>query len=281
MCAGYDGAYARGYLAHDHTGTSRQTHYVDRLAHVVGSLYQAERHHNTLVCRAVDVHVCGAIVDTHHVIIDRIYAHERPARIDAIGEQGLIDLLSQDTHLAVLVDVHLVDVTAVAQDGRSHLSIIWQDAFQVTRIFLVAINSVMPPFSDHGRHDIKLWHLLSQSLHVLVGHRPLPSLSKAMIRLGGGVRENHSRVCGKAGKLLCQRLLQSVASTYQRHEHEQSPEHAEARKQRAALVARQGIENFAKAINVKIYHRFFVLRNGGIRSISFIRSTSPIRPKDP
>ncbi len=46
-----------------------------------------------------------------------------------------------------------------------------------------------------------------------------------------------------ACEVVLQHLLQSLSATHQGDEHKHAPEHAEARKQTAALVPRDGVEN--------------------------------------
>ena len=64
------------------------------------------------------------------------------------------------------------------------------------------------------------------------------------------------RVGGESLELSFQLLLQPVATSDKAHEHEHTPEHAEACEQRAALVACQRVDDFA--ICVEVYSQCFL-----------------------
>ena len=156
----------------------------------------------------------------------------------------------------MVTDVGIVDVTSVV-----HLRLV--DALELRHgtanadsSLTVAVVGRAAITEEQGRDDIKLRNAAAQPLHILVVHRPHTSLAETLICLGGGLCPHHSRVGGKAREVLLQQFLQSLTATHQCHEHEHTPEHAEARQERAALVARQGVEHLA--ITVYIYsHNLF------------------------
>ena len=83
---------------------------------------------------------------------------------------------------------------------------------------------------------------MAQSYDVLGVHAPFPALVEAPVCLGGGLCPDDRGVGGKSREVVLQHFPEPLSATAQRDEHEDSPEHAKAREQTAALVARDGVE---------------------------------------
>ena len=89
-----------------------------------------------------------------------------------------------------------------------------------------------------------------QTLYVFIVHRPHAPLSETFIHLRRGLRPHQCAIGSKAFEVLAQQFLHTLSATNERHQHEDTPEHAEAREERATLVASQRVENLSICIYI-------------------------------
>ena len=88
-------------------------------------------------------------------------------------------------------------------------------------------------------------------LQVVCLDAPVSSFSEALVCLAGAIGHHKAGVIGKACKVGCQHGLKPLSSTHEQHQHEYAPEDAEGGKERAGLVAGEGVENLFPFVAVE------------------------------
>ena len=187
--------------------------------------------------------VARTVIYAYHHIIGRVNSYTLAARITAARKEILVNLFADDANLALLAHIHLVDVSAVKHFRRRNLCVVRIYALGAAAEFLVAKHYRLVAAEEQRSNDIEFGHLVAQSLQVFLFHLPGAPLVESLVGFGGVLRPDDSGVGGKACEVVLQHLLQSLSATHQGDEHKHAPEHAEARKQTAALVPRDGVEN--------------------------------------
>ena len=100
MGAGYHRAHTVGDRAHHHSWLCRDGEAMYLVARVVYFLEEGVRDGDELVGTAVDTDAVDLIVHTYHLIVSAIHPDAFPARVATAGEELLVNLLADDTHLA-------------------------------------------------------------------------------------------------------------------------------------------------------------------------------------
>ena len=221
-----------------------------RVAKIVGLLHEREWNGDSLLGTPVDVHVASTVVHSHHGIVGGVEANHLPTRISSTGEEGFIHLFAQHTYLAMLANVHLVEIAAKIHFWGLHFHVVGQKALHIAVALLVAEHSRGAPVREHGRHYIQPRHLLLQPVDVMIHHAPLPSFPESLVGLGGGLPEDDGTVGCKACKVVGKGLVEPPPAADEGYEHEHAPEHAEPGEERTALVARQRVKDFAICVDV-------------------------------
>ncbi len=247
----HDGAYAALHLRGAVAGAKRHAEQVNAVAAVVGLLHQGDGHHHGLVGTAVDAHRAVGVVDAHHLVVGGVDLYALSAGVSPAGKQTLVDALADDTDAAPVGDVHLVDVSPVVELGRFHLGIVGQHALERATAFLVVMDGEAAPAREHRTDHAELGHLCFQPLDVAIGQSPGAPLAEAVVGLGGRLWEEDETVGGETLEVGRQQILQALSAAHERHQHEDAPEHAEARQQGARLVAGDGVEDLAVSVYVK------------------------------
>ena len=239
-------------LTHHHPWSSCHGYHIHRISTVVGLLHQCQWQYDggSFFCSEIDstTHI---VVHAHYLIIDRVYADALTAGIFTVGEKVLVGFLSDDAHLTVLCNVHIIQIASIVYLRRIHFRIFRRRAVHGNGGFLVTIVSRTAIGKKHGGNNFQLGHSLTQPVHILIDHLPLPSLAESLIGFCGLLTPYHTGIGGKSFKVVVQLLLQSFTAANQCHEHKHAPKDAEPRKERPTLVARQRVKNFAICIYVK------------------------------
>ena len=77
-----------------------------------------------LVVASVDVDSAHLVIHSHNLIICRVETNTLPAWVSASGEEFLINLLTDDAHLASLAYVHLIEESTVVHYRGSDIGIV-------------------------------------------------------------------------------------------------------------------------------------------------------------
>ena len=117
-----------------------------------------------------------------------------------------------------------------------------------TIIFLISVYSRSSPISDGRGDDIYFIHSMTQALYIRKFQVPPASFPETFIRFSRLLRNQKSRVRGKAFKLGTHSLLHSLSATDECHQHEDTPEYTECRQQTSRLVSCNRDEDFLPAI---------------------------------
>ena len=105
---------AVGDFRHHYTLASCDGNQVDGIATIVSLLHEGQRQDDPRTTFATEVHaLTHIVVDTHYLIVDIVDADALATRVSAARKQLFIGLLLDDTHLAVIADVSLIDVSAI------------------------------------------------------------------------------------------------------------------------------------------------------------------------
>ena len=113
MNVSYDVSYLWRDTAHLHVISSRHGKYVDALAVIILLSAQRERYGDGLCRVRTDAHSSVVEIHSYNLVIDITYFDALSAGVCAGSEQFLIYLLSNDTDVAFLLFIHLVDVSSV------------------------------------------------------------------------------------------------------------------------------------------------------------------------
>ena len=255
----YDGADAVGQRTHHHSGFARHRQTVDLVAGVVGFAEEGVGDGDELVGASADIDAVDLIVNTHHGIVGGIDTDALATGVATTGKEFLIHLLADDTHLACLSDVHLVDVAPVVHHGRCHPGIVVVHAGDSGIEGVLSHHGFLVAAKHIGRDDVEFGHLLAQARHVFLHHHHIAALAESLVGFGGVLCPYHGGIGGKTCEVRLQHLLQSLSAAYKDDEHEHTPEHTEACEEATALVAGDGVENLAIGIYIKFHGNEYVL----------------------
>ena len=151
-------------------------------------MHKRERHEHRLLIVAVDVHVSVGIVYANNTEVYRVDAYHVATRITTLREEILVYLLAEHAHLAALLDIHLVDISAVAHLRFCYALHIRQHTLYDSARRLFVVRNSCAPSCNGRRNHIEFGYVSTQSLHVCLRHIPLSSFAKSVIRLGGRLR---------------------------------------------------------------------------------------------
>ena len=168
-----------------------------------------------------------------------------------------MSFLADDADLALLGDVHIVDVATVVQLGGFHLGILGQQSLDVGVELAVAVDHLHTPLVGHRRDDVDLRHLFAQTLQVTRVQGPHTSFSETVERLGGRLFPDEGGVGGEAFEGVAEHLLHARSTANQGHQHEHTPKHAESSEEGARLVAEQGLQQFV--VGIEVYSHIILL----------------------
>ena len=154
-----DMAYLGHDVTHMHARFRRSADERHFVSIVISLTHERDGQHNGLITTSVDADFSMSIVNTHHTIVNRIHTDKFSQGIVTVGKKRLVNALSDDTYLALLLHIHGIDVASILQFGRLNTLIFGQHAFHIARIFLVTMGSIGPPPCKHWRHNIQLLHL--------------------------------------------------------------------------------------------------------------------------
>ena len=94
------------------------------LTHVISLLHQGYGKDDRLLAVTVQVDTARLKVNTNHTVINRIHTNQLTTGVTTSGEECLIHLLTQHTHFTALLQVHVVQVTAIVHLGLHDLRIV-------------------------------------------------------------------------------------------------------------------------------------------------------------
>ena len=234
------------------------------LSHVISLLHQGDRqeHRRTRLATEVDT-LSRTIVHAYNLVIDRVNTDETATGVTTSRKEILIGLLLNDAHLTTLCHIHIVEVAPIAHLRFTHSLIVLlhtidaDSGLTITEIGRTTIRE------KHRTHHFEFWYATLQTLHVLVLHIPSTPLAKTLVSLCGRLCPNHSTIGSEPFEVLIEQFLHTLSATNQRHQHEDTPKHPEARQERTTLVARQRIENLSICIYIKshISSQFIISRH--------------------
>ena len=250
--------YAGGYLTHNDTLSARSGYDINLVATIKRSLHHRDGDGDFFFRASTNINITRTIVYAHHFVIGRVDTYLLSAGVTTLLEEVFIHLLSDDTDLTMLTDIHLVEVTSVINlRCNDPCQFRYRTLYSGCRPLVTVVGRVAPtPTREQdGSSSIEFGYFLLQPIDILILHRPPAPLSESLIglcRLIGA--ENHC-ILGKAVKVLVKHFLQALSASHQRHEHEHAPEDAKTRKQRTRLVTRQRVEYFSICINVQSHNQ--------------------------
>ena len=250
VVVGDDLAYGLCDVGHGYARSRGDAYQADVVALTVHPLHEREWDDDALFGTSVDVHGAGIVIDAHHLIIDLVHANALSAGVAPTGKEVFIYFLADDTHLAVVTDVHVVDVAAIAHPRLLHMAVGREQPFEHHACLLVGVCGIDIPARRHGGDDIQLRDAPAQQSDVGRGHVPDAPLAKPCIGFGGGLCIDECRIGGEALEIVTQHVLHAMTSADEEHQHEDAPEHSEACEQAPALVARQGVDDFPESVGV-------------------------------
>ena len=85
--------------------------------------------------------IAALVVNSHYGIVGGVYSHHLSARVSPLWEQRLVDLLSDDAHLAAVTVVNIVYITSVEHLRRTHPRIVWSYSLHGCLVALVACHN--------------------------------------------------------------------------------------------------------------------------------------------
>ena len=148
-------------------------------------------------------------------------------------------------------DIHLVDETSVVHLWCDDIYYLGHGSLHIWGCLLITIICSSSASHQHWGHGIQFWHLLLQSVHILIHHIPTASLAESLIWLRGLFGTNDNGILCKAIKVAVQLLLHSLSATHQSYEHKHAPEHTESGEERTRLITSQRVDYFS--VTVYIY----------------------------
>ena len=180
---------------------------------------------------------------------DVFHAHVLAHGIDILVEQALDHVLAERHDLARLIDVERIRAPAERERDfvLQHEELI-RDAVHVGVAVLLAVVHGDAVLRAVARDDAHAVDLLGDGLHVRFLELDLAPEAHALERHARVAGEQHDDVERLVAEILHHAVLHAAAGAEQQDEHEDAPEHAERRQQRAQLVLPQREEDFLQAV---------------------------------
>ena len=126
-------------IRHNHTLSGRHGDEVNLVSTIIGLLHHREGQCHHLLASAVDGYIAGIVVHAYHLIVSGVDTDRLSAGITSSLKQILVDFLTQHTDFPVLLEIHIIDKSAIIQLRPIHQCIFRSHPLDVNRHLTVFV----------------------------------------------------------------------------------------------------------------------------------------------
>ena len=237
-------------IRHLDTGLHGETCHMYPVAQIIGLFHGCVRQCYCFRSLSLNIHVALGRAHTHHLIVNTVYPDILSTRVFSRVKQTFIHTFTYCADFTCFLNIHIVDEASIRHLLVLYMLIFGIQSLYATFIFLISMHCRSSPIGDRRSNDINFRHPIAQTLNIREFQIPPTSFPETFIRLSRLLRNQESRIRGKAFELGTHSLLHPLPATDKRHQHEDTPEYTECRQQASRLVSCNRDEDFLTRVYI-------------------------------